>query len=306
MPHDHEIDPPTRAAIITLKFEGHGWTYISEKVATCSPSGVKRFFERVLTRANCDPNNLDLPLLLQYLEDETNRGRQERFSEGSAVQEKLVQMTTLDVEHEDMPHRRIIDIVERQENERIPYSTGKKVLKESEVVKRVPPQKIELDAAHRQYQIIFCNWALGRLQLGAIFIFSDEMAVENDHHRKRAKVSMLKGGNEVESEAETRILQEVMNINNQRHAAIQNMEREITEVPRTYENGVLQEINANNQERDRIDPLPSGRRRRRRLPQWEFKYEETRDNAGAHIKAKRLSVEKRQELGCINVIDWPP
>ncbi|KAF2189529.1 hypothetical protein K469DRAFT_562135, partial [Zopfia rhizophila CBS 207.26] len=41
----HEFDLPTRAAIVTLRFEGRGWTYISEKLASCSLSSVQHFFD---------------------------------------------------------------------------------------------------------------------------------------------------------------------------------------------------------------------------------------------------------------------
>ncbi|KAF2185285.1 hypothetical protein K469DRAFT_577255, partial [Zopfia rhizophila CBS 207.26] len=108
----HEFDLPTRAAIVTLRFEGRGWTYISEKLASCSPSGVQHFFDRVLERSQCDPDNLYLSTLLKYLEDKSNRGRQECFIEGSVVEEALVKTATLDLDYEDMSWRQIIHDVE--------------------------------------------------------------------------------------------------------------------------------------------------------------------------------------------------
>ncbi|KAF2179922.1 hypothetical protein K469DRAFT_693793 [Zopfia rhizophila CBS 207.26] len=165
MPHTHEIDLPTRAAIVTLRTEGKGWVYISQKVANCSPNGAQQFFERVLQRSPCDPDHLNLPLLLKHLNDETNRGREERFPEGSAVEERLVQTALMDEEHEDMPHCRVIRIVEAELNIRIQYSTGHEVLKKAEIVKTVPPQKIYLDWPHRVARVFFAKWALGKLQL---------------------------------------------------------------------------------------------------------------------------------------------
>ncbi|KAF2176555.1 hypothetical protein K469DRAFT_401135 [Zopfia rhizophila CBS 207.26] len=136
------------------------------------------------------------------------------------------------------------------------------------------------------------------------------MSVENNHHRKRQKVSMKKGDNvfkhlrppantfhqvmflgaicegfapgpfhiwESETKDKRRALEQIMKDNNERHAGVQTMQRELARVPSTYEHGVLREIDANNQRLDRTDPLPSGRRRAKRRPNWEFKYEkETR------------------------------
>jgi hypothetical protein len=243
-----------------------------------------------------------------------------------------------------------------------------------EIVKRVPPQKLELNEAHEQYRVLFCNWALGRLQCSAIFIFTDEMAVQSDRHRKRKKVSMPKGGNhydharpppntfhtvmfwgaicegfrpgpfhiwEKEERAETQQLKDIMATNNRRSARIVAMERELAGMPGIAEHWVLQDLNANVRRMDRDDPLPSGYPRRNRRLEWEFKYEKeergekmssgidwlryretvlypllypwakeiheqtgrevyiVEDNATLHTKAKRLSVNRRIELGCI-------
>ncbi|KAF2184040.1 hypothetical protein K469DRAFT_709919, partial [Zopfia rhizophila CBS 207.26] len=89
MPHVHQINLPTRAAIVTLRCEGYGWTEISEKLANCSPDGVRLFFNRTIKRAQLDPTNLSLPLLLEHLEDSTNRRHPKCFPEGSTVQEAL-------------------------------------------------------------------------------------------------------------------------------------------------------------------------------------------------------------------------
>jgi hypothetical protein len=268
-----------------------------------------------------------------------------------------------------------------QENVRIPYATGYKVLHEVQgIVKRVPPEKLKLSLEQEQYRVIFCNWALGRLQCQAIFIFTDEMAVQSDRHRKRQKVSIKKGSNkfeharppantfrtvmfwgaicegyrpgpfhiwEQEKQAETTHLKEVMATNNRRAANVVSMERELARAPGTHEFQVLQELNTNVRQRDQDDPLPSSYPRRSRLPQWEFKFEKEdrgdkmkggidwlryretilypklypwameiheatgrevyiiEDNAPPHAKAKRLSVNRRVELACINVVDWP-
>ena len=85
-----------------------------------------------------------------------------------------------------------------------------------------------------------------------------------------------------------------MDENNQRREAIQRVERELASVPGTYEHGVLQEIDGNNQQLDRSDPLPSGRPRRRRLPQWEFKYE--KETRGDRSKAGIDWIRYRQTI----------
>jgi hypothetical protein len=51
-----------------------------------TPNGVLQFFNRVLQRSHCDPDHPDLPLLLRFLEDDTQRGREERFPEGEALE----------------------------------------------------------------------------------------------------------------------------------------------------------------------------------------------------------------------------
>ena len=80
MSHVHQINLRSRCAIVTLRCEGYGWTQISQKVADCSPDGVRLFIQRVLNRAGCDPQadptSLSLPLLLRHVEDESNRGRE--------------------------------------------------------------------------------------------------------------------------------------------------------------------------------------------------------------------------------------
>ncbi|KAF2191857.1 hypothetical protein K469DRAFT_472807, partial [Zopfia rhizophila CBS 207.26] len=107
----------SRGAILALRCEGYGWTAISEKVANCSPSAVKKFVERVLKRANCDPNsdpeNLVLSLLLQYIDDPPPAGREERFPEYREVANEVVRLATLDEKHEDMPRQEIIRIAEQ-------------------------------------------------------------------------------------------------------------------------------------------------------------------------------------------------
>ena len=219
----------------------------------------------------------------------------------------------MDEKHEELSHRGVIKIVEELTGERIPYTTGEKVLKDSrEIVKVVPPRKIRLDAAHRETRLIFANWAIGKLQI-AIFVFSDETSVESCQHRKYKKVSMLKGDNSFDHsrppvktfdsvmfwgcicegyrpgpfhvwEKETEIERALNNAKlNQENAVLDAQEagmRLRARQPGTYEHRVLQERNANVQQLDRDDPLPSGRPRMPRRPEWEFKLEKEERDKG--------------------------
>ncbi|KAF2177680.1 hypothetical protein K469DRAFT_806968 [Zopfia rhizophila CBS 207.26] len=144
--------PQSRGAILALRCEGYGWTAILEKVANCSPSAVKKFVERVLKRADCDPNsdpeNLVLSLLLQYIDDPPPAGREERFPEYGEVANEVVRLATLDKKHEDMLQQEIIRIAEQTIGERIPYTTRHRIFKKREIVKRAPPQKIHLNSTY--------------------------------------------------------------------------------------------------------------------------------------------------------------
>lgn len=102
MPRAPRIDSQTRGAILALRCEGYGWTTISEKMANCSPSAIKKFVERVLERANCDPRldlkSLVLNLLLQHTDDPPPPGREERFPEYGEVANEVV------IHHSNTPY----------------------------------------------------------------------------------------------------------------------------------------------------------------------------------------------------------
>ncbi|KAH9861033.1 hypothetical protein IAQ61_010769 [Plenodomus lingam] len=89
MPHSGEYTIPTRAAIVTLRCQGLGWTAISKQIGNCSPVGVQKFMRRLLVRADIaittPPQTLPLARLLEILKDEHHRGRRERFPGGSEV-----------------------------------------------------------------------------------------------------------------------------------------------------------------------------------------------------------------------------
>jgi hypothetical protein len=146
MPLNGEINFQTRAAIVTLRCEGRGWTYISERVANCSPQGAQQFFQRVLRRAGLPTTaratSLPLAYLLTLLEDPHHRGREERFPEFSSVTNQLVENATQDDAHEDLPFLEVIRRTEEQLNVRIPYTSGLRALAKCEVVKRVPLLKL--------------------------------------------------------------------------------------------------------------------------------------------------------------------
>src|SRR5262245_49762137 len=70
----------------------------------------------------------------------------------------------------------------------------------------------------------------------------------------------------------------VMEQENMEIAAEETAQRHRARQPGTQEHRILQEINTNTQQLDRDNPLPSGRSRMPRRPEWEFKIERaTRD-----------------------------
>jgi hypothetical protein len=183
-------------AIVTLRSEGRGWTYISQRVPKVSPNGALTYYNRVLERT--DSRTPSLATLLSHIEDPSNRGGEERFPEDSAIANALKLTALQDRDHQDQPLKRIIKEVEQAEDVQIPYTTGYKTLRDAEVVKRVPPRKIELDQAHRDARFHFAEWALGKLHV-AIFIFSDKMSIKCNSHRRRGKVSQLIRSNPFDS-----------------------------------------------------------------------------------------------------------
>ncbi|ORY09250.1 hypothetical protein BCR34DRAFT_603027 [Clohesyomyces aquaticus] len=148
-----QLDIPNRAAIITLYLTGSGWTQISTMLAV-SPTGAQTLFKRVCARAGVPPHRdpHQLSLLLKHLDDSLRSGRPEQFPEGSAVANALRETALRDEAHQDQPHKRTIEEVEEAEGVRIPYSTGYKVLKTEEVVKRSAPRKICLDAENKEFR----------------------------------------------------------------------------------------------------------------------------------------------------------
>lgn len=158
-----------------------------------SPNGISSFFERALAHTSIDQlarlEKLNLSLLHNYLEDEGKCSRLERFPEGSRVEGRLRKTTLIDEEHEDMPFRQVILIVDLESGIRIPYTTGYEALQKAEIVKRVAPQKSYLDPPHCYTHHLFANWVIGKHQLGYIFIFTNEMTSEREAPKKAQSIA---------------------------------------------------------------------------------------------------------------------
>jgi transposase len=312
------INAPTRAAIVVLRCEGYGWTRISERVGGCSPAGAQHYFERVLKRAQVPirtpPTELPIKELLTYLEDPPRPGREERFDEFSEVAETLVNNATQDNEGEDLSFKEVIKKTSQQLDIYIPETTGYDVFRKREIVKRVPPRKIDLSTEARQARFLFAEWALGESLYEVIWVYTDETAVQTTRHRKRAKVSVVKGSNpfnhsrpptdtfktvmfwgaiclgfssgpfyiwEKETPKEREDNELLLTNLNASAQEQENLDRHQARIPGTSQHRALQELNANVRRLDREEPLPSGYPRRLRRPEWEFKQERaTRDKQG--------------------------
>jgi hypothetical protein len=85
--HTQEYSLTTRVAIVTLRSEGRGWTYISQRVPKVSPNGALSYYNRVLKCANS--RTPSLATLLSHIEDTGNRGGEKRFPEDSVVANAL-------------------------------------------------------------------------------------------------------------------------------------------------------------------------------------------------------------------------
>jgi hypothetical protein len=251
---------------------------------------------------------------LRHLEDPHRPGREERFDEFSNVAETMVNMATQDNDGEDLSFKEVIKRTSNELDIYIPYTSGYDVLRKRDIVKRVPPRKINLQPEARQARIFFAEWALGESLYEVIWIYTDETAVQTTRHRKRAKVSMVKGGNpfnhsrppadtfktvmfwgaicqgfssgpfhiwEKETSEEHEHNEHLLANLNTAAQEQENMDQREARIPGTSQHRALQELNVNVRRLDREQPLPSGYPRRLRRPEWEFKQERaTRDKRG--------------------------
>ncbi|KAF2465176.1 uncharacterized protein BDR25DRAFT_396369 [Lindgomyces ingoldianus] len=219
----------------------------------------------------------------------TDRGCEERFPEGSSVQEALVETATCDEHQEDKPWATVIQEVERSHGVRTPYSTGWKVLTDSEIFQKKPKVSIQKGANVFKHArpppntfklVMVWGGICHGFGLGLFHIWEKESP----------------GGYGEEA-----------------------MQRR-SQIPGTNEYRVLRMLSENIRRLGREELLPSGRPRRQRRPEWEFKIgraergEKSKgginwvhtilrrigrtvyvieDNASPHAKAKQFSIRLR-------------
>ena len=186
-------------------------------------------------------------------------------------------------------------------------------LKKAKVSKVVMPEKPRLNADNRQKRLDFAYWALERLENGDVFVFSDETYIEIGERRGKVKVSHIRGQDinelaepeqkpghtfmfwaamavgekgpthiwEVETVTEKKMHAEALDKENEAEKQQILQKRARAKVSGTREHKVLSEINANIHALDAIDPLPSGRKRMLRRPEWEWGFKpKTRTSEG--------------------------
>ena len=95
--HTQEYSLTTRVAIVTLRSDGRGWTYISQRVPKVSPNGALSYYNCALERTNSRTPSLGT--LLSHIQDPSNRGGEERFPEDSVVANALKLTALQDQEH---------------------------------------------------------------------------------------------------------------------------------------------------------------------------------------------------------------
>lgn len=156
---------------------------------------------------------------------------------------------------------------------------------------------------HSMSLIVFYN--IFRMLINRCFAFSDESFFEINVPRKKAKITRPKGANpynyaqheypkpagwrlmvwgciaygyrgplfiwEKETPDEKAYYDKMVKIENQAKKERQLERQKQARKEGTEEHKILNEINANVRRLDTVDPLPSGRHRQKRRPEWEFK-----------------------------------
>ena len=225
------------------------------------------------------------------------------IDQGSFISEYMLTQATLDQENRDMNWHALqnkLDI-------KCHPNTFANVLRDhGGLTHRQTSHKPPLYQHDKQYRTEFVIWSLGRLAEGDLFVFSDEMYVENGQARGPRKTTMPIGANsnkyasplppksfrymfwgafcygygciyhvwEAESKDDRQKSKDKLAEENRQSGYKVQKRRQNARIPGTDEHRILQELNANVRHMDRIDPLPSGRRRQLRRPEWEFKHTE--------------------------------
>lgn len=293
-----EIEVPVRAAVVALRHNKLTWTEISIQLHL-RPTTALMIYQRARERAGSE----DLLAMLNCVYNAARGGAPVRFPEGSDISEALFEASQRDPEHQDLPIEYIAEIVSEESQIYVPREVARAtLLRDHGVVRRRPPRKIHLEPHHRAARVTLANWALPKVSHD-IFVFTDEMSVNIEDHRRNPAVSRPIGANQFDySRPPRELFKTVMfwgaiaigygtglcyifeketederahidAIVEQENDAIRDRvatRRRLALIPGTDEHRVLQEINVNVQRRDVTDPLPSGRKRRRRPPQWEF------------------------------------
>lgn len=268
------------------------------------PNTARSLYERVKKRAH---GSDDILKLLKQVEDLPRPGRPPKFPPGSTVSERLREVSQQDALHQDLPHAIIGQIVSQEQKVSTPKNTADRILKNHHRIFRYRPRvKPKLSPAHKAARYDLALWALPRIEAGDIFIFSDELSIDSDTHRQLPNISrpidadpynylrsepetfqsfMFWGAIaygygpgpchfwEKEEKEETAAIAAELDAENAVKKAYQDHDRAEAQKPGTQQNRILAELNANLRHQDTVDPLPSGRRRQLRRPEWEFKQE---------------------------------
>ena len=227
---------------------------------------------------------------------------------GSILSEYIIAMSTLNEDQQNMNWNQL----RKHLNIQCHWDTFANVLRQHGLQsRRVPARKPPLFKYNKQYRFDFVRWALERIAAGDLFVFSDEMWVENGEIRTKDKVTMPRGTNsnkmprtkpaksfrymvggafcyrykgifhiwQGESEEDRKENDAFLDQENRILSGRVEKKRQDARVPGTVEHRILQERNANVKRLNEIDPLPSGRKRQLRRPEWEFKAENKKREA---------------------------
>lgn len=268
------------------------------------PTTAQGIYDSARQRAG---NSEDVTKILEHCEEAPGRGRRPNHPPGSTVSKRLREVSQQDAFHQDLPHSQIAIEVSKELDIYIDRTTADRILKGHHNIFRYRPRlKPPLTRAHRASRYELACWALPHIEAGDIFIFSDEFAVESGNHRRLPNISRPADANpynycrtepptfqsfmfwgaiaygygpgpchmwEKESEKEAAAIKAELATENEALLAKQEDDRRQARIPGTEQHRVLQEINANLRHQDAVNPLPSGRRRVLRRPEWEFKVE---------------------------------
>ena len=159
-----------------------------------APGTCQRIWQRARTRAGCD----DFKEVLACVGSLDRSGRPPRVQDGT---EESAALRALILRLDEYQLKEVAQIWKEQTGQALARSVVERVAHEHrdsthnyDIVRGVRPLIPTLTIMHFDDRDIFCQWAIIRVQHGAIFIFTDESSIEvGGPPRSKPKISRPKG-----------------------------------------------------------------------------------------------------------------